>query len=161
MDTSVDLQRYMHYKDTPKQIVGALLIALTIAIIVYLIVRIAKLHKAKQKVTVKEIMWTKPNMAQLKNDYVRQLDALAKEFEANPNRIRPIYEKMSSIVRNFAYKATGVEVHKYSLAEIKVANMGNLASLIEEFYAPEFDKISVGDVRTSLERTKRTIIEWI
>ena len=38
--------------------------------------------------------------------------------------------------------------------------MKGLAMLIEEFYKPEFDKISQGDVKVSIAKTKRMIAEW-
>ena len=41
-----------------------------------------------------------------------------------------------------------------------MAKMNSLADLVEEYYEPEFDRISEGDAKESIKKTKRTIAEW-
>ena len=67
---------------------------------------------------------------------------------------------MSKVVREFVYKATGTEVDKFTLAEISRTEYKGLATLIGEYYQPEFDQISEGDVKASLEKTRRLVAEW-
>ena len=55
---------------------------------------------------------------------------------------------------------TGTEVDKFALYEINATEYKDLAKLVGEYYQPEFDKISEGDVRASLERTRRLVAEW-
>lgn len=160
METSVRLQRMMNYSQWPIYLVGGLLLALTILVIVLLIRRMISLQKANRKATMKEILWVKPDMESLKRDYLARLQKIENEYGMNPSDIRGTYEKMSKLIRKFAYKATGIEVQNYSLFEIKATHMKELAMLIEEFYKPEFDKISQGDVRVSIAKTKRMIAEW-
>ena len=81
------------------------------------------------------------------------------DFDSD-KQIRSAYERMSVLIREFTYKATGIEVLKYSLSEIKGTGLDALADLIEEYYEPEFDKISEGDVKASIERTRKVISEW-
>ena len=100
------------------------------------------------------------DMEKLKKEYLAKLARIESAFEADPTSIRLTYEKMSKLIRSFAYNATGIEVQKYTLYEIRLANMNALADLVEEYYEPEFDRISAGDARESLKKTKRMIAEW-
>ena len=67
---------------------------------------------------------------------------------------------MSIIVREFVYKATGTEVDKFTLSEISQTEFQELTHLVGEYYKPEFDKISEGDVRASLAKSRRLVSEW-
>ena len=67
---------------------------------------------------------------------------------------------MSILVREFVYKATGTEVDKFSLSEISQTGFEDLTVLVGEYYKPEFDKISEGDVRASLAKSRRLVSEW-
>ena len=155
MPTSVKLRNMLDYSTAPIVIVGALLLLITLVVVIYILVRIIK-----RKVTAKELLWTKPDMNKLKKDYLARLEKIEKTFLADPTLIRPTYEKMSKLIRNFAYEATGIEVQKYTLYEIRMAKMNSLADLVEEYYEPEFDRISEGDAKESIKKTKRTIAEW-
>ena len=99
-------------------------------------------------------------MERLKKEYLAKLARIEEAFLADPTLIRPTYEKMSKLIRNFAYQATGIEVQKYTLYEIRMAKMNSLADLVEEYYEPEFDRISEGDAKESIKKTKRMIAEW-
>ena len=160
MPTSVTLRKMLDYSTAPIIIVGSLLILITLVAVIYILVRFIKSRKSKRKMTAKALLWTKPDMERLKKEYLAKLERIESAFEADPTSIRPTYEKMSKLIRSFAYNATGIEVQKYTLYEIRLANMNALADLVEEYYEPEFDRISEGDARDSLKKTKRMIAEW-
>ena len=150
----------LDYSTLPIIIVGGLLVLITLLAVIYILVRVYKSRKSKRKITAKELLWTKPDMAKLKKEYLAKLARIESAFETDPTLIRPTYEKMSKLIRSFAYRATGIEVQKYTLYEIRSAKMNDLADLVEEYYEPEFDRISEGDARESLKKTKRMIAEW-
>ncbi len=160
MPTSVKLRNMLDYSTLPIIIVGGLLVLITLLAVIYILVRVYKSRKSKRKITAKELLWTKPDMAKLKKEYLAKLARIESAFETDPTLIRPTYEKMSKLIRSFAYRATGIEVQKYTLYEIRSAKMNDLADLVEEYYEPEFDRISEGDARESLKKTKRMIAEW-
>ena len=160
MPTSVTLQKLLDYSTGPIAIVGSLLALITLVVVIYILVRFIKSKKSKRKLTAKALLWTKPDMTKLKAEYLAKLAKIESAFETDPTSIRPTYEKMSKLIRDFAYRATGIEVQKYTLYEIRLANMNALADLVEEYYEPEFDRIAEGDARESLKNTKRMITEW-
>ena len=160
MPTSVTLRKMLDYSTAPIIIVGGLLLLITLVAVIYIIVRVIKGRKSKRKMTARALLWTKPDMNRLKQEYLAKPAKIESAFEIDPTSIRPTYEKMSKLIRSFAYNATGIEVQKYTLYEIRLANMNALADLVEEYYEPEFDRISEGDARDSLKKTKRMIAEW-
>ena len=134
--------------------------ALTVAIILMFLYSILSKYKKKEKKVEEKPVFVKPDMVKLKAQYLASLDAIEKEFNNDTTRIRPAYEKMSIVVREFVYKATGTEVDKFTLSEISQTEFEGLTHLVGEYYQPEFDEISEGDVRASLERSRRLVSEW-
>jgi hypothetical protein len=160
METTVNLQRLLRYTWRPITIVGALLALATLILICMIFIKINKNKKKHKKNTIREIMWTAPHLERLKQEYLAKLLSVEEDFNRHPDDIRGAYERMSALVREFAYKATGVEVDKYTLTEIRFTDMKGLADIVEEYYEPEFDKISEGDVKSSIEKTRRLILGW-
>lgn len=160
MPTTVDVQKMFKYSAWPIALAAAALVLVTLILIAMIIFRIIRNKKAGRKNTIKAILWEKPDMQKLKQEYLARLHHIEMEFDSDKTRIRPSYEKMSVLIRDFAYKATGIEVTKYSLSEIKKTELVDLADLIEEYYEPEFDKISAGDVKNSIEKTRGVISRW-
>ena len=160
MPTTVELQKMFKYSATPIVITVAALIAVTLLLIAMILWKIFKNKKEGKKNTIKSILWIKPDMERLRQEYLAKLMKIEMEFDSDTTQIRLAYERMSRLIRDFAYKATGIDVMKYSLSEIRKTEFDNLADLIEEYYEPEFDKISVGDVKASIEKTRGVISKW-
>ena len=160
MPTTVELQKMFKYSATPIVITVAALIAVTLLLIAMILWKIFKNKKEGKKNTIKSILWIKPDMERLRQEYLAKLMKIEMEFDSDTTQIRLAYERMSRLIRDFAYKATGIDVMKYSLSEIRKTELDNLADLIEEYYEPEFDKISVGDVKASFEKTRGVISKW-
>ena len=133
------------YSTTPLIVAGCALGAVTLIIIIYILVSIIKKlikNAKKPKPVVREEGWVKSDLNKLKAEYIGRLNTIGAEFEKDTNDIRGAYEKMSITVREFAYKATGVQA---SALPITVSSFCFLAirSLIKGFIViPAFKKIS-------------------
>ena len=161
METTINLRRLFDFSQLPIIITGAVLAALTVAIVLMVLYTLLKDLKRKPKEVVEEKpVFVKPDMTKLKADYLSLLDGIEAKFNEDPTKIRPAYEGMSRVVRDFVFRATGTEVDKFALYEIYQTEFKDLASLVSEYYQPEFDKISEGDVRTHLEKSRRLVSEW-
>ncbi len=162
METTINLRRLFDFSTLPVIITGAVLAALTVAIILMFLYGFLKDFKRKQKeeVAVEAKVFVKPDMTKLKAEYLALLDGIEAKFNEDTTKIRPAYEGMSRVVRDFVYRATGTEVDKFALYEICQTEYEGLANLVGEYYQPEFDKISEGDVRASLEKSRRLVSEW-
>ena len=159
MPTTVELQKMFRFSPWPLTIVACALVLFTLILIAMFVFSGIRNKKAGRKNTIKSLLWTPTDLEKLRQEYLAKLMQIEFDFDSD-KQIRSAYERMSVLIREFTYKATGVEVLKYSLSEIKGTGLNNLADLIEEYYEPEFDKISEGDVKASIERTRKVITEW-
>ena len=161
MPTTIDLRRLFDYSSLPILITGVVLGLLTLLIIGMFLYGVLKNLKVKTKEKEAPVpVFVKPDMTKLKAQYLASLDKIEAKFNEDTTKIRPAYEGMSIVVREFVYKATGTEVDKFTLAEISNTEFKELTMLVGEYYKPEFDKISEGDVRASLEKSRRLVAGW-
>ena len=161
METTINLRRLFDFSQLPIIITGAVLAALTIAIVLMFLYSLLKDYRKKPRQVIEEKpVFVKPDMSKLKTEYLALLDGIEAKFNQDPTKIRPAYEGMSRVVRDFVYRATGTEVDKFALYEICQTEYRDLASLVGEYYQPEFDKISEGDVRDALQKSRRLVSEW-
>lgn len=163
METTINLRRLFDFSQLPIIITGAVLAVLTVAIILMFLYTILKNMELKQKEAeevIEQKVFVKPDMTKLKAEYLALLDGIEAKFNEDTTKVRPAYEGMSRVVRDFVYRATGTEVDKFALYEIKSTEFKDLAKLVGEYYQPEFDQISEGDVRDHLAKSRRLVSEW-
>ena len=103
---------------------------------------------------------TEEEILQIKKEYISQLIKIQEGYDNGQLAMRDTYQRISASIREFVFKVTDIEVHNYTLTDIKRLNMPVLAELVEEYYRPEFEKESLGDVKNSIEKTKRAIERW-
>ena len=160
MYVTVKFRQLFDFSKLPILIVAAVLALLTIAIVVMYVKSWWVRKKKVEKPVEVEEEFVAPDLGKLKGTYLAKLDEIEAKFNQDPTQIRPAYEGMSKVVREFVYKATGTEVDKFTLAEISNTEFAGLTKLVGEYYQPEFDKISEGDVKASLEKSRRLVAEW-
>ena len=162
MQTTINLRRLFDFSMLPIIITVVVLGLLTVAIILMYLYGLLKQYqpKPKEEVVEQKPAFVKPDLSKLKAEYMAKLNAIEQKYNEDTTKIRPAYEGMSKVVREFVYKATGTEVDKFTLAEISSTEFKGLAQLVGEYYQPEFDKISEGDVRASLEKSRRLVAGW-
>ena len=91
---------------------------------------------------------------------MKKLIVLENKIDKNEITIRKAYQNLSSIIRYFVYAVTGIKVQNYTLEDIKGLNMSMLYELIKEYYRPEFAEKSLGDIKLSIEKTRKVIKKW-
>ncbi len=163
METTINLRRLFDFSQLPIIITGGVLAVLTVAIILMFLYTILKNMELKQKQAeevIEQKVFVKPDMTKLKAEYLALLDGIEAKFNEDTTKVRPAYEGMSRVVRDFVYRATGTEVDKFALYEINATEYKGLAKLVGEYYQPEFDQISEGDVRDHLAKSRRLVSEW-
>ena len=131
METTVNLRRLFDFSRLPIAITAAVLGLLTLAIIFMFLYDLLKDLKRKEKAqVVQEKVFVKPDMTKLKAEYLALLDGIEAKFNEDTTAVRPAYEGMSRVVRDFVYRATGTEVDKFSLFEISQTEFGSLTELV-------------------------------
>lgn len=151
MQTSVNLQSPFSYAIYPVFII-------IIILLVYILVLFCK---PKKKVKVKPIPKKQVvDIKKIKNKYLKKLDDVEYRIDNNKISIRTAYQNTSNIIRNFVHEVSGIKVQNYTLQEIEQLKMPVLYELVKEYYKPEFAEQSVGDIKNSMEKTRKVIEKW-
>lgn len=154
MQITVKLQEAFSYSILPSLILLGLIVLLTI----YFIWSKKNSKKTEEKeIVIKEV---KKDVNKIKEKYLKKLENLETKINEKKISIRGTYQNLSSIIRLFVYEVTNIKVQNCTLREIDKLNMPNLTRLIEEYYAPEFAEHSLGNIKSSLEKTRKVIEKW-
>lgn len=156
MQTTVNLQDPFSYSLISFIIILIPLIILLVIGIIYTVKRVKMQNK-------KEVIVRKDNIkeiSKIKEKYINKLINIEKSLTECKISTRKAYQETSSVIRFFVYEITGIKVQNYTLQDIKELDMKNLYELMEEYYVPEFAEKSVGDIKSSIEKTRKVIERW-
>lgn len=153
MQTYTELQPPFSYSLYPIILVIILLILLTLFVFMQ-----KKKKELKKLPEVKDI--TLKDLNVIKRKYLSQLDEVNNKLNDNKISTRIAYQEISTIIRLFVYESTDIKVQHYTLKDIKRLNIPILYELIQEYYAPEFSEYILGDIKSSLEKTRKVIEKW-
>lgn len=155
MQTSVKLQEPFSYSAYYIIIILVLILIITIYFLV------SRIQNGKSKKKVIQIKQVAPkDRDSIKQKYIEQLNKLEEKINKNEISTRDAYKELSSIIRFFVYELTGIQVQNYALKEIKELNMPILYELIKEYYTPEFARKYLGDIKSSIGKTRKVIEKW-
>lgn len=154
METSIKLQEPFSYSLVPIVVIG--LIVLIYAI--FLIVK--KIKNKDKKVIVQQKVECVVDVLTVKKQYIAKLTNIETMYENGDITSKEAYQKTSEYVREFVQKLTNINVSNCTLQDIIELNMPLLANLVSEYYRPEFEKEFEGNIRSSIQKTKRAIEEW-
>ena len=157
MQTSVKLQDPFSYSIYPVLIILVLLVLLTVYIIIKYR-RKNKIPKNIEETKIKEI--DEKDIIKIKEKYLKKLQTVEEKLNSNKISVRHAYQMLSAIIRYFVFEVTNIKVQNYILREIEKLKMPALTELIEEYYAPEFAEYSLGNIKASIEKTRKVIEKW-
>lgn len=132
-------------------------VLLLLPIIISLLKKYIKLPKKEQAIYN---YYVTKDIYTIKSEYLNKLNKLEKNLVDGKITSRKAYQELSMTIRLFVYELTGVEVQSYTLREIKKLNIPVLYELIKEYYDPEFSKISKGNIKLSIDKTRGVIQKW-
>lgn len=150
MQISVNLQDFIISPIILLFIVILIIIGMTIYLLKH------KEEKPKEEIKIKEIPINDKKTVIQK--YIKKLNEL--EDKVEKIEIRHAYQTLSNIIRYFVYEITNIKVQNYTLQEIEKLNLPGLYELVEEYYKPEFAKQSLGDIKSSINKTRKVIEKW-
>lgn len=151
MQTSVNLEPSFSYT--------ILYWVIFLTLILIIVLWFLEKNKKENKVVV-EIENNTQNIKSIKLKYLKKLTILENKIDKNEITIRRAYQNLSSIIRYFVNAVTGIKVQNCTLEDIKKLNMPMLYELIKEYYNPEFAEKSLGDIKSSIEKTRKVIKKW-
>ncbi len=135
-----------------------LYIIFTIILIIFVL--IITRYMKKKELKKKLIIPNHKDLLVIKKKYLTKIDNLIINFNNSKLSSRKAYQELSSIIRNFIYEVTNIQVQNYTLKDISTINMPILYQLVSEYYNPEFSKISKGNITLSINKTRMVIEKW-
>ena len=153
MQIDVNLKAPFSYSWIP---IVVLLIVLLLPFIYLLLKKLGVFNLKKNNI----LNFTAKDINGIKYKYLNKLNDLDKSLNDKKITSRKAYQELSMLIRLFVYELTGLEVQSCTLKDIKKLNIPVLYELIKEYYDPEFSKISKGNIKASIEKTKEVISRW-
>lgn len=153
MQIDVNLKAPFSYSWIP---IVVLLIVLLLPFIYLLLKKLGVFNLKKKNI----LNFTAKDINSIKYKYLNKLNDLDKSLNDKKITSRKAYQELSMLIRLFVYELTGLEVQSCTLKDIKKLNIPVLYELIKEYYDPEFSKISKGNIKASIEKTKEVISRW-
>ena len=150
MQTGTELQAPFSYSLLP-------IILLFVALFLPLIIRLLKKYWPRNNNMVVNT-YTDSNM--IKNKYLNMLDELDNMLDTKKISSRKAYQELSILIRSFVKEVTGIDVTTCVLSDIERMNMPIIYDLVKEYYSPEFARISIGNIRSSISKTRGVIYRW-
>lgn len=165
MHLTVDIQDPFSYSLNYIYIaIGVMVLPIIIWLIYKLIKKIlGNKKKANEKTPGKEPEVKKiriKDKIKIKNKYLSMLKKLSDDFSKEKIDERKLYTELSSLVRNYVYEMTDLEVHKYTLRDIRKMNLPGLEQLINDYYTPEFAMESHSNPVEAIENARGVIETW-
>ena len=151
---NTQLQSPFSYAIWPIYIVAALLLACGVGWFLLCLLR-----KVPKKVTSNPVLIHKDTKS-IKSKYINLCNELSSGLNSKHISLRQGYQRLNELIRFFVFEITGIKMQNCTLSDIKQMNMPILSALVEEYYKPEFEEISMGDISSSLQKTKEVIELW-
>ena len=155
MQIDISLQEPFSYSIFP---IIFFLCLLLLPIIISILKKYVKFPDKSQQQVI--FNYNRKDIYSLKYEYLLKLEKLENDLIDGKITSRKAYQELSMTIRLFVYELTGVEVQSYTLKEIKKLNIPVLYELVKEYYDPEFSKISKGNIKLSIDKTKGVIKRW-
>ncbi len=99
----------------------------------------------------------------IKKKYIAGINKLRTQYEKEELAKRDAYLKLSLMIRGYVHEATGIDVEKSTLNDVKKMGIRHLDKLMEEYYVPEFAEENRSENRdfvTSCNTAVGVIREW-
>ena len=183
MVTTVELQNPMEYSLWIILLAAGLVLgAILIGVIIFLWIRSRNKDKSEPKEkTVKKVRQEKvdrrkskrkssgsrssksDNVSDAKRKYIDRIQDIAGRYKAGAVSKRVGYQELSAVIRAFVNEYAGINTTYLTAAEVKAMGLGELYSLMDEYYVPEFaedDRAERKDLLKACEKAEGVIREW-
>jgi hypothetical protein len=96
----------------------------------------------------------------IKQKYFSIITQIEKQYHLKQIDTRTVHQLLSITLRLFVYEIKGLELHKFTLSEIKRTDFTALAAVIEIYYPPEFKQIDNSDADKAIALARKLVQEW-
>ena len=147
-------------------LIGIVLAALGLFLLIRALFKIFYKKKTPKQEAPKPEGYRRPmpqHLFIIKKKYIAGINKLRSEYEKENLTKRDAYLKLSLMIRGYVHEATGIDVEKCTLNDVKTMGIRHLDELMEEYYVPEFaeeNRAKSRDFVTSCNTAVGVIREW-
>lgn len=110
--------------------------------------------------TLKPKPYAPPDITRLQEKYLSMLSELEEKYSDKKLSNKAVHQKLSCLVRFFAYEINGHRVDTLTLADLEKSRYENLTKAVRLYYPAEFAKFQESDVATSMALAREVIQKW-
>lgn len=137
-------------------IVLILLVALWIAYIFWTTRR----RRPKTVATIKGLDVNGVDIVALRKKYLAFIEEISQECAAKTLTDRQVHQKLSILLRLFAFEASGFRAQVMTLADIRKGRFPKLGEAVETYYPNEFQAVIAGSSAEAIEKAKEVVTTW-
>ncbi|HMS32376.1 MAG TPA: hypothetical protein PKA29_03870 [Candidatus Saccharibacteria bacterium] len=127
---------------------------------VTLIFAITRKRHLKPKVDILSPQAQKAKLEFLQKKYLNLINETETLYRSGELNLRVLNQKLSLIIRFFAYEASGFEAHVLTLLDIKKSEFSKLSEAINHYYPTEFSSHQKGSAEEALRLAREVVIQW-
>jgi hypothetical protein len=140
-------------------IIGGMLIAIVIAWFVFIFW--STRHKRPKTVaTLKAKTVISVDIAALKRKYLGLIDEVQQAATTGQINNRQVHQKLSLLVRLFAFEASGFRAHVMTLTDLQRGRFPKLKEVIATYYPNEFGILLQGTTDEALAKAREVVATW-
>lgn len=102
-----------------------------------------------------------PDLPALKTKYLTLITEVEQLFAAHTITARVAHQKLSLLLRFFAYEANGTRAHVLTLSDLKQTRLTTLSEAIELYYPPEFEAVEKGSTAAAVAKAREVVSAWV
>lgn len=116
--------------------------------------------KIRNVTNLRPVVPVVPDLAALQAKYLALVLEVEQSAARNEIDVRGVHQKMSILLRFFAYEAKGIKAHVLTLADLKQTRLTSIANAIEGYYTPEFNQLKRGDSAAAIAKAREVVTTW-
>lgn len=158
MHDKPELREWVGY-DATWLIIGSSLIVMLVAWYGF-VWFVTRKKKQRTLATLQPKPYTPPDLTSLKAKYYALITEIEDGHRMGELSARQAHQKLSYLLRMFAYETRGHRIDTLTLADLKKTRYQELAGAIEKMYLPEFALVQTGNVDEAIEIARKVVMGW-
>ena len=140
-------------------VIGSVLIVASIGWVVFIFWHTR--HRVRKTVaTIAPQKLAGVDLAKLQKKYLGLIDRIAEDAGARTITIRQAHQKLSLLVRLFAFEATGYPAQVMTLSDLENGKFPALQKTITAYYPLEFAALETQEVTVAVSLAKEMVSSW-
>ena len=107
-----------------------------------------------------DVSWMPVDVPALRGKYEVLISEVETAHRGGELSVRASHQRLSLLLRLFAYESTGIRAPHMTLAELRDGRDTPLSDAVAQLYPGEFEAVERGSVRDAAEVARRMVYSW-